>query len=89
MFRWSWSKSSKSASPASSGEVAVQKVERIEVHNLVMRPPFYGAPRPPLQGGEAEGDDIDRKAAEFIKLRKMWFHSQKPAGPAATKPPPS
>ncbi|KAL6594568.1 hypothetical protein ACP70R_048306 [Stipagrostis hirtigluma subsp. patula] len=89
MFGWGKSPAPAAGGAGAGGEVAVQKVERIEVHNLVCRPPVYGAPRPPRRGGgAAEGDDIDRKAEEFIKQRKMWFHSQKPAGPAATRPPP-
>ncbi|KAL6607858.1 hypothetical protein ACP70R_040921 [Stipagrostis hirtigluma subsp. patula] len=92
MFRWG--KSGKSPAPAGSGggtgEVKVQKVDRIEVHNLVTRPPVYGAPRPPRRGGgAAEGDDINRKAEEFIKQRKTWFHNQTVAvGPAPPRPPP-
>ncbi|KAL6594566.1 hypothetical protein ACP70R_048304 [Stipagrostis hirtigluma subsp. patula] len=91
MFRWG--KSGKSPAPAGSGggtgEVKVQKVERIEVRNVVTRPAVYGVPRAPRRGVGAEGDDINRKAEEFIKQRKTWFHNQMVAvGPAPPRPPP-
>jgi len=63
------------AGAGEAGEVAVEKVPKIEVHyNLVSRPPVYGLSRAPRGGGGAEGDDINKKAEEFIKQRKLWFH---------------
>ncbi|RLN28295.1 hypothetical protein C2845_PM05G12050 [Panicum miliaceum] len=61
------------AGAGAAGEVAVEKVPKIEVHNLVSRPSVYGLSRAP-RGGGAEGDDINKKAEEFIKQRKLWFH---------------
>jgi hypothetical protein len=67
MFRWS--KSGKNPSPAAAGgEVAVQKVDRIEVRNVLTRPPG-----PPTQGG-TDGDAFRRKVEEF-RQRKKGFHS--------------
>ncbi|CAN6326648.1 unnamed protein product [Urochloa humidicola] len=62
------------AGAGAAGDVAVEKVPKIEVHhNLVSRPSMYGL-KPAPRGGGAEGDDINKKAEEFIKLRKQWFH---------------
>ena len=55
------------AGAGAAGEVAVEKVPKIEVHNLVSRPTANGLSR-------AEGDDINKKAEEFIRQRKLWFH---------------
>jgi hypothetical protein len=78
MFSWGKSKSSAPAAGTggaarAAGEVAVQKVEKIDqVLSLVPRP------RPPVftpgDGGRAaNGDDIDRQAEEFInRQRSMW-----------------
>ncbi|PAN17213.1 hypothetical protein GQ55_3G108000 [Panicum hallii var. hallii] len=64
------------AGAGAAGEVAVEKVPKIEVHSLVSRPSVYGLSRAPRGGGSggAEGDDINKKAEEFIKQRKLWFH---------------
>ncbi|KAL6865326.1 hypothetical protein ACP4OV_016477 [Aristida adscensionis] len=86
MFRWG----KRSPAPASSGEVAVQKVDKIEVHNLqVMRPSVYGVSRITPRGGVgggggAEKIDFDKKAAEFIH-RKKWTHGQNPVDLLAQK----
>ncbi|RCV15449.1 hypothetical protein SETIT_3G057100v2 [Setaria italica] len=71
MIRWG-----KNPAPAAgaAGEVAVEKVPKIEVHNVVSRPSVYGLARAPRGGGGGEGDDINKMAEEFIKQRKMWFH---------------
>ncbi|GJN36092.1 hypothetical protein PR202_gb24928 [Eleusine coracana subsp. coracana] len=66
MFRWSKSPAAPAAS--SGGEVAVQKVDKIEVRNAVTRP---GTSRPL---GGAEGDAFKRRVDEFIKQRKRGFH---------------
>ncbi|XP_062230718.1 uncharacterized protein LOC133928412 [Phragmites australis] len=84
----------KSAAPAGSdagavGEVAVQKVKRIEFRSLLTRPTVYSAPHPRGGGGGTEGEDIDKQAEKFImRQRKMWNHGQKSAGPASTRPSP-
>ncbi|GJN36094.1 hypothetical protein PR202_gb24930 [Eleusine coracana subsp. coracana] len=38
-----------------------------------------GTPRAPRGGGgDVQGEDIDKRSAEYIKkVRKMWFHSHK------------
>jgi hypothetical protein len=72
MFRWG-NKNPAAPAAGAGGEVAVEKVPKIEVHNLVSRPSVYGLARAP-RGGGAEGDDINKKAEEFIKQRKMRFH---------------
>ncbi|KQK07619.1 hypothetical protein BRADI_2g36612v3 [Brachypodium distachyon] len=61
-----WGKRGKNPAPASggSGEVAVQKVDRIEFHNIIKPPPRFGggtvaanprnpAPLPPAVNGTA------------------------------------
>ncbi|CAL4895761.1 unnamed protein product [Urochloa decumbens] len=85
MFRWG-----KSSAP-SAGEVAVQKVDKIDqVLNLAPSPrlPVYGGGggRTSWDGGRAaKGDDIDRKAQEFInRQRSMWSLRQKPSGPSSS-----
>lgn len=60
-----------------AGEVAVQKVDKIEFHNLVSGPRLRGltpAPAPAPAPRGLEGEDINKKAEEFIKQRKQWFH---------------
>ncbi|CAL4895760.1 unnamed protein product [Urochloa decumbens] len=78
MIRWGKSPApvTAGAGAGAAGEVAVEKVPKIEFHNLVSRPSIYGLkPAPPRGGGVgAEGDDINKKAEEFIKQRKQWFH---------------
>jgi hypothetical protein len=61
------------AGAAGVGEVPVQKVNKIEFHNLISRPTFYGGGRPE--------DDINEKAERFIRERRLGFHRQKPSGP--------
>lgn len=66
MFRWS--KNTKSPAPAgAAGEVAVQKVDKIEFVNLV---------KPPPAPADGSNDDINDKAGRFIqKTRWGWSHS--------------
>ncbi|CAN6326647.1 unnamed protein product [Urochloa humidicola] len=86
MFRWG-----KSPAPAAR-DVAVQKVDKIDkVLNLVPRPrlPAYGGGdgRAYWDDGRraAKGDDIDRKAQEFInRQRSIWSLRQKPGGPPSS-----
>jgi hypothetical protein len=63
------------------GEVPVQKVNKIEFHNLISRPIFYGGGGRPPRGVE---DDINEKAERFIRERRLWFHRQKPGGPSSS-----
>uniref|UniRef100_K3ZB87 Uncharacterized protein n=1 Tax=Setaria italica TaxID=4555 RepID=K3ZB87_SETIT len=82
MFSWGKSKSPAPAEGAgaasrAAGEVAVQKVEKIDqVLSLVPRPrpPVFGGVCTLWDGGRAaKGDDIDRQAQEFInRQRSMW-----------------
>ncbi|CAL4910402.1 unnamed protein product [Urochloa decumbens] len=77
MIRWGKNPTpfTSGAGAGAAGEVAVEKVPKIEVlHNLVSRPSIYGLKPAPRGGGGAEGDDINKKAEEFIKQRKQWFH---------------
>jgi hypothetical protein len=66
MFRWS--KSGKSPAPAAGGggEVAVQKVDRIEARNEEVSRP--------AQGGR-DGEAFKRKADYFIRQMKTRFRS--------------
>lgn len=96
MFHY-WSKGPAPAPAAgagaarASGEVAVQKVDRID-HVLISHVPSARAPVPgggvrtaPRGGGRAAkgGDDIDRQAEEFIiRQRSMWALRQRPGGPS-------
>ena len=64
---------------AGTAEVPVQKVNKIEFHNLISRPTFYAGGRPP-RGVE---DDINEKAERFIREKRLWFHRQKPGGPSS------
>ncbi|KAF8725831.1 hypothetical protein HU200_000012 [Digitaria exilis] len=72
MVRWG-----KNPAPAAGagGEVAVQKVDKIEFHSLVSGPRMRGlTPAPAPRGVVEAGEDINKKAEEFIKQRKQWFH---------------
>ena len=66
--------------PAGVGEVPVQKVNKIEFHNLISRPSINGGGGRPPRGAE---DDINEKAERFIRERRLWFHRQKPGGPSS------
>ncbi|OEL31657.1 hypothetical protein BAE44_0007321 [Dichanthelium oligosanthes] len=78
MFRWSKGPApAAGAGAGATGEVAVVKVPKIEGHNpvIISRPFVYSfKPAPRGGGGGAEGDDINKKAEEFIKKRVQWFH---------------
>ena len=65
------------AGAAGVGEVPVQKVNKIEFHNLISRPSINGGGGRPPRGAE---DDINEKAERFIRERRLWFHRQKPGG---------
>nr|CAB3463875.1 unnamed protein product [Digitaria exilis] len=63
------------SAPGAGGEVAVQKVDKIEFHSLVSGPRMRGlTPAPAPRGVVEAGEDINKKAEEFIKQRKQWFH---------------
>ncbi|PAN17212.1 hypothetical protein PAHAL_3G113900 [Panicum hallii] len=96
-FRWSKGGPALAAGAGAAravlGEVAVQKVDRIDQVLIIQDPsasppvPGGGGVRtaPPGGGGAAKGDDIDRKAEEFInRQRSMWALRSKPGGTSSS-----
>ena len=92
MFHWSKGPAPAAGAVAAraSGEVAVQKVDRID-QVLISQVPSARPPAPgggvrtaPRGGGRAaRGDDIDRQAEEFINRQKsIWALRQRPGGPS-------
>ncbi|RLN00461.1 hypothetical protein C2845_PM06G07490 [Panicum miliaceum] len=98
-FRWSKGGPAPAAGAGAAravpGEVAVQKVDRID-QVLISQGPSASPPVPgggggvrtaPPGGGRAAkgGDDIDRKAEEFInRQRSMWALRSKPGGTSSS-----
>ena len=85
MFHWSKGPAPAAGAVAAraSGEVAVQKVDRID-HVLISH---VSSARAPVLGGGGRaakgGDDIDRQAEEFINRQKsIWALRQRPGGPS-------
>ena len=96
MFHWSKGPAPAAGAVAAraSGEVAVQKVDRID-QVLISQVPSARPPAPgggvrtaPRGGGRAaarggDDNDIDRQAEEFINRQKsIWALRQRPGGPS-------